>query len=83
MRLHGSTPQKRTRDATSRIGFALGVVLCLVALIGTGSPRALAAPVKTEHVEAELVPERNALVPGATTTIALRLRIQEDRKSVV
>jgi len=77
MRLHGSTPQKRTRDATSRIGFALGVVLCLVALIGTGSPRALAAPVKTEHVEAELVPERNALVPGATTTIALRLRIQE------
>ena len=38
---------------------------------------ALAAPVRTEHVEAELVAERTALVPGQVTTVALRLRMQE------
>ena len=31
------------------------------------------APVKTEHVEAELVAERSALVPGEPLTVALRL----------
>ncbi|MFO1397893.1 MAG: protein-disulfide reductase DsbD family protein [Burkholderiales bacterium] len=36
-----------------------------------------AAPVKTEHVEAELVSERTALVPGQTTTVALRLAMQD------
>ena len=36
-----------------------------------------AAPVKTEHVEAELVSERTALVPGQTTTVALRLKMQD------
>ena len=35
----------------------------------------LAAPVKTEHVEAELVADRTALVPGETLTVALRLAI--------
>jgi thiol:disulfide interchange protein/DsbC/DsbD-like thiol-disulfide interchange protein len=39
--------------------------------------RAMAVPVKTEHVEAELVSERTALVPGQTTTVALRLKMQE------
>jgi thiol:disulfide interchange protein DsbD len=37
---------------------------------------ALAAPVKTGHVTAELVAEQTALVPGATTTVALRLAIE-------
>ena len=37
----------------------------------------LAAPVKTEHVEAELVPERTALVPGKPITVALRLKMAE------
>jgi thiol:disulfide interchange protein DsbD len=32
-----------------------------------------AAPVRTAHVEAELVPERSALVPGEPLTVALRL----------
>jgi len=36
---------------------------------------AFAAPVKTEHVEAELVADRTALVPGEPTTVALRLAI--------
>ncbi len=34
-----------------------------------------AAPVKTEHVEAELVAERTAVMPGGTVTVALRLKI--------
>src|SRR3954454_15323756 len=37
---------------------------------------ALAAPVKTGHVTAELVAEQQALVPGQTTTVALRLAIE-------
>jgi thiol:disulfide interchange protein DsbD len=34
-----------------------------------------AAPVRTEHVEAELVSERAALAPGQTLTVALRLKM--------
>ena len=41
--------------------------LCLTA--------ATAAPVRTEHVEAELVAERTAAEPGKTLTVALRLKI--------
>ncbi len=36
---------------------------------------AAAAPVKTEHVEAELVAERTAAEPGTTLSVALRLKI--------
>ena len=36
---------------------------------------ASAAPVRTEHVEAELVAERTAAEPGKTLTVALRLKI--------
>ena len=36
----------------------------------------IAAPVKTAHVEAELVAEQRALVPGASATVALRLAIE-------
>jgi len=38
---------------------------------------ATGAPVKTPNVEAELVPERSALVPGATATVALRLKLRD------
>ena len=38
---------------------------------------ATAAPVKTEHVQAELVPERTALVPGKPITVALRLKMAD------
>ena len=34
-----------------------------------------AAPVQTGHVTAELIADRTALVPGATTTVALRFAI--------
>jgi len=35
----------------------------------------VAAPVKTDHVAAELVAERTAAMPGTTLTVGLRLRI--------
>ena len=38
---------------------------------------ALAAPVKTEHVQAELVSERTALVPGKPVTLAVHLKMAE------
>ncbi len=38
---------------------------------------AIAAPVKTEHVEAELVAAKTALVPGESLTVALRLSMQK------
>ncbi|MCC6195596.1 MAG: thioredoxin family protein [Burkholderiales bacterium] len=38
---------------------------------------AAAAPVKTPHVEAELVSERTAFVPGEATTVGLRLKMAD------
>jgi thiol:disulfide interchange protein/DsbC/DsbD-like thiol-disulfide interchange protein len=38
---------------------------------------AAAGPVKTEHVQAELVSERTALVPGKPVTVALRLKMAD------
>ncbi len=38
---------------------------------------AAAAPVKTQYVEAELVSERTAFVPGQALTVALRLRMAD------
>ena len=38
---------------------------------------ATAAPVKTEHVQAELVSEQTALVPGKPITLALRLKMTD------
>ncbi len=37
---------------------------------------ATAAPVRTEHVEAELVPAMTALNPGSQATVALRLKME-------
>jgi thiol:disulfide interchange protein/DsbC/DsbD-like thiol-disulfide interchange protein len=50
------------------------VVRCLVA--ATLALPALAAPVRTAHLEAELVPEQTALTPGRPLTIALRLAME-------
>jgi thiol:disulfide interchange protein DsbD len=49
---------------------ALALVAC-VAAAGV----AHAAPVRTDHVDAELVADQTALVPGSTVTVALRLDI--------
>ena len=41
------------------------------------APGASAGPVKTEHVEAELVAAKTALVPGEPITVALRLAMEK------
>ena len=51
---------------------ACALALAVVAF----APGIGAAPVRTAHVEAELIAERNALVPGTTATVALRLDIE-------
>jgi thiol:disulfide interchange protein DsbD len=48
-----------------------GAALAALALAAT------AQPVRTPNVEAELVPERAALVPGQRNTVALRLKIRD------
>jgi thiol:disulfide interchange protein DsbD len=50
--------------------------LCAAASIALAAA-AVAAPVRTEHVEAELVAARTALVPGEPLTVALRLGIDK------
>src|SRR5262245_42539358 len=45
----------------------------LAALAFSGA--ALAAPVRTPHVEAELAAERTAIVPGEPLTVALRIKM--------
>jgi thiol:disulfide interchange protein/DsbC/DsbD-like thiol-disulfide interchange protein len=53
-------------------------VFVLAATVILAVPHASAAgPVKTDHVQAELVPEYTALVPGKPTTLALRLKIAD------
>jgi thiol:disulfide interchange protein DsbD len=49
--------------------------VALAALLGHAAV-ALAEPVRTPRVEAELVPERTAWVPGQPTTVALRLKMK-------
>lgn len=49
------------------------VALCVPAVLG----HAVAQPVRTQNVEAELVPERSALVPGQANTVALRFKIRD------
>ena len=50
----------------------IGAVALLAFAASTG-----AAPVRTEHVEAELVAAKTALVPGEPLTVALRLAIDK------
>src|SRR5512140_3800024 len=49
------------------------VSLIAAALLAAPAGAVHAAPVKTGHVEAELVSERSAIVPGEPVTVALRL----------
>ena len=52
-------------------------MLILAAALAFASAAA-AAPVKTAHVEAELVAAKTAIVPGERFTVALRLAIEKD-----
>jgi thiol:disulfide interchange protein DsbD len=51
----------------------VGVVVAAMAMSGA----AAAAPVRTAHVEAELVPAATALTPGTPLTVALRLKMDK------
>ena len=53
------------------------MIRTLFLLLALAAATASAAPVKTQHVEAELVAEKTALVPGQTTTVALRLKMAD------
>jgi DsbC/DsbD-like thiol-disulfide interchange protein/cytochrome c biogenesis protein CcdA len=58
--------------------FRLGIMRwlkVLALLVGILPTLAHAAPVKTEHVEAELLAESAAATPGRTLTVALRLKM--------
>jgi len=55
---------------------ALALAVAVVSSI-LGIAAAHAEPVRTPNVEAELVSERSALVPGQTATVALRLKIRD------
>ena len=54
---------------------SFGAVALVAAFVLGVASVAAAAPVKTEHVQAELVPERTALIPGKPVTVALRLQM--------
>jgi thiol:disulfide interchange protein/DsbC/DsbD-like thiol-disulfide interchange protein len=54
----------------------LAAVLLGVSLALAGAWAGAAAPVRTAHVEAELVAEQTALVPGRPLTVALRLAME-------
>ncbi len=57
---------------------ALSALLLFAALAWVGSHAPVhAAPVRTEHVEAELLAERAAAAPGQPAMVALRLRMDE------
>lgn len=53
------------------------MIRTLLLLLAFAAASASAAPVRTQHVEAELVSEKTALVPGQTTTVALRLKMAD------
>ena len=55
----------------------LPLTTAFVVVLGlTGASAILAAPVRTEHVEAELVADRTTLSPGRPLTVALRLEME-------
>ena len=51
--------------------------MLVIAAMALVVPNVLAAPVKTAHVEAELVAAKTALVPGEPITVALRLVLEK------
>ncbi len=60
------------------LNFHCDRLLYLIAIASLAiAPLAIAAPVKTAHVEAELIAAKSALVPGEPITVALRLALQK------
>src|SRR6185503_19880555 len=70
---HGPSPQP---SAASGRGSRATMNLLVTALTLLFALAARAAPVKTPHVEAELVAAKTALVPGEPVQVALRLKME-------
>src|SRR5512139_3877335 len=66
-----------TPSSPRRAAFVRGALALAWAALAAAGGAARAEPVRTPNVEAELVAERAALVPGRTATVALRLAIRE------
>ncbi len=63
-----------SRSALPLVAASRAFVAAAALLLAQGP---VAAPVKTAHVEAELVAAKTALVPGETITVALRLSMEK------
>jgi thiol:disulfide interchange protein DsbD len=61
-----------------RINSLLSLLLVGCVLAVAGGARALAKPVQTDHVEAELVAERTAVEPGKPLRVGLRLKMDPE-----
>ncbi len=70
-------PKSRRASVVPVVPVVRPVVAFIVSAALAWAAAAGAVPVKTEHVEAELVSAHSALAPGQTATLALRLRIQD------
>jgi thiol:disulfide interchange protein DsbD len=72
--------KKRSNPVASCFHAARVIVPTLLALLAAsalvGVAPSIAAPVRTEHVEAELVAGSTALVPNQPLTVALRLKME-------
>ena len=64
-----------SRDVPRRLRAAHALVAVMA--LAAAPTLALGAPVKTDHVEAELVSAQSAVVPGQPATVALRLKIED------
>src|SRR6516225_12201337 len=67
-------PMLRTRPVRCKI-FARASLVAAMAFAPASAT--LATPVKTAHVEAELVGAQTAVIPGEPLTVALRLSMQK------
>src|SRR5260221_6227328 len=74
-RIDGQRDLRLSTAPTFRSFFARLVAVAALAL--ASSIVVAAGLVKTEHVQAELVSERTALIPGKPITVALRLKMAE------
>src|ERR1700756_5094296 len=64
----------RSRSPVRRMLCPLRILIA--AALAAAAAGVLAAPVRTAHLEAELVAAETALVPGSPSTVALRLKME-------
>ena len=62
------------RSAKPTFSLLAALAIACSWIVAVHIPELHAAPVQRPHIEAELIAEKNALIPGQTATIALRLK---------